>query len=60
MTLTIITKSGRKRNFIISYAHQVPNVLKLVTEPISGYTLIRKDGTVEDVTMPVEARGVIQ
>jgi hypothetical protein len=60
MTLTVITKSGRKRHFIISYAHQVPNILKLVTEPISGYTLIRNDGTVEDVTMPVKARGVIQ
>lgn len=59
MTLTIITKSGRKRQFIISYAHQVPNILKLVTEPISGYTLVRNDGTVEDVTMPLKTGKII-
>lgn len=59
MKLTVVTKSGRKRFFIISYAHQVPNILKLVTEPISGYTLIRNDGTVEDVTMPLKTGKII-
>lgn len=51
MTLTIITKTGKRRVFPITYAFQVKNILKLIQEPIAGYTLIRNDKTVEDVAL---------
>jgi hypothetical protein len=47
MTLTIITKTGKRRVFPITYAFQVKNILRIIQEPIAGYTLIRNDKSEE-------------
>jgi hypothetical protein len=55
MTLTIITKSGRKYTHLIASAYLVKRQLELMpmitTEPVIGYTLLRDNGSVEDVSL---------
>lgn len=52
MQLTVIVKTGKKFHFNIAFAWMVREQLNLMpmfsSEPVTGYTLIRNDGTVKD------------
>lgn len=50
MTLTVITESGKRHIFEIAFAYLVPAMIKLIIEPVTGYTL-RDGDRIEDVDL---------
>jgi hypothetical protein len=50
MTLTAITKSGKRHVFEITARYLVDDMIKLIVEPVAGYTL-RNGNEIEDITL---------
>jgi hypothetical protein len=50
MTLTAITESGKRHVFEISSRYLVDEMIKLIVEPVTGYTL-RNGDKIDDVAV---------
>ena len=50
MTLTAITKSGKRHVFEVSSRYLIDEMIKLIVEPVMGYTL-RNGDKIEDVIL---------